>query len=393
MRMISSSLGTLLLVGLTASACGGKEGSEVNGGNGNGNGATSSGGTVIINTGANNSGLGGSSNGTVITPDDACATGTANASLSGVNMFVMFDRSSSMNQKVGQNTRWGLTSAALTAFFASPDAAGLQLALRFFPHDKPATGCNQDGCNVNACGMPLVDLGTLTAEVAPADAHEKALIDATMSSAPGMAGQGTPISAALGGALQWAAAQRKKTPTENSVVVLVTDGQANGCDTDIDVISKLAADALAADGIRTYAIGLTGSQEPDMDQIAKAGGTTKGIFVADGANTQKELLDALGAIRGQVLDCDFPMPEPKAGMTVNPAQINVNFTPSSGTKSTLLQVPNEAACTGATGWYYDDPQKPTRIQLCKATCDAVTADPMAALEILLGCDTVSEVPK
>jgi len=130
-----------------------------------------------------------------------------------------------------------------------------------------------------------------------------------------------------------------------------------------------------------------------MDEIAKAGGTEKGIFVADGADTQQQLLDALGAIRGQILDCDFPMPEPKPNMTVDPAFINVNYTPSSGLKSTLSELAGEAGCTAAGGWYYDNPAAPTRITLCKATCDSVTADPKASLEILLGCATVTEVPK
>jgi hypothetical protein len=396
---IFSSLTALALLGLVAGGCGGKDGSAVNGGNGaSSNGASSStGGSIML--GGMGSGVGGNGSGatgTVIDPNSACAKGSANASLSGVNMFVMFDRSSSMNQKADKasgKTRWELTSAALNAFFASGNAAGLKLALRFFPHDKPSTGCNQDGCDVNACAMPLVPLDVLTADAAPTDKHEQALTDATTASAPGMAGQGTPISAALGGALQWAAAQRKLTPNENSVVVLVTDGQANGCDTDIDVISKLAADALAEAGVRTYAIGLTGSQEADMDQIAKDGGTEKGIFVADGADTQKQLLDALGAIRGQILDCDFPMPQPKPGVDVNPSLINVNYTPGSGTKSTLTQVADTAACTASGGWYYDDPAVPTRISLCKSTCDTVTADPKAALEILLGCATITTVPK
>lgn len=406
MRMILSPLAAFLLLGLVATGCGGSDGSTVNGSN-NGSGASSStGGSVSLNTGGSNTGVGigggfiGS--GVVLDPKDACATGTANASLSGVNMFVMFDRSSSMNMQVGQgaDTRWSLTSAALTEFFKSPDAAGLSLALRFFPHDQPATGCRNDdprnnivGCDAAACSMPLVGLGSLTADAAPTDTQEAALVKATTDSAPGMAGQGTPIYAALDGALRWAAAQHTATPAENSVVVLVTDGQANGCEEDIDLISKLASDALAADGTRTYAIGLTGSQEADMDQIAMAGGTTKGIFVADGANTKQDLLTALGAIRGQVLDCDFPMPQPSGDQVVNPAEINVNFTPSSGMKSTLLQVANDAACAGSQGWYYDNAIDPTRIILCKSTCDAVTTDPMASLEILLGCATVTDVPK
>ena len=331
---------------------------------------------------------------TVIDPSSACAKGTASATLSGVNMFVMFDRSSSMNQRANQNgTRWALTSAALNAFFASPSAAGLQLALRFFPHDLPAPGCNQDACDVNACAMPLVGLAGLTGAAAPADTQEASLIRATAMSAPGMAGQGTPIFAALGGALQWATAQHKKTPDQNSVVVLVTDGQANGCDTDMDHISALAAAALAADGIRTYAIGLTGSQEADMDQIARAGGTSKGIFVSDGANTQQELLDALGAIRGQVLDCDFAMPVAKPGIVVDKNLINVNYTPTGGTSTTLPRVADEAACTASGGWFYDNPNVPSRITLCKSSCDQATGDAKASLDILLGCATATVVPK
>ncbi|HVY27544.1 MAG TPA: vWA domain-containing protein [Polyangiaceae bacterium] len=407
MRTILGPVAAALLLGLVPTGCGGADGSTVDGGNGNaGSTATSTAGKISINTGGSNS-SGGSSNGSsgsgvVINPGDACATGSANATLSGVNLFVMFDRSSSMTQKVngGPDTRWSLTSAALTDFFKSSDAAGLSLALRFFPHDKPAPGCNQETkdktmpfCDAAACGMPLVPLGPLTAEAAPIDKQEDALVTATADSAPGMAGQGTPIYPALDGALRWAAAQHKATPDQNSVVVLVTDGQANGCEQDIGKIAMLASDALAADGTRTYAIGLTGSQEADLDQIAMAGGTTKGIFVADGVSTKQDLLDALGAIRGQVLDCDFAMPTPKADQVVDPALINVNYTPGGGMKSTLPQVVNEGACANASGWYYDNPVSPTRITLCKSTCDAVTADAMASLEILLGCATVTDVPK
>lgn len=393
-------LAPLLLIGGVASGCGSNAGSTLNeGGNGNSGGSatgsgsgtgpsTPGGGSLSLDPGPANGGS------AVVTPEAACATGTAAASLSGVNIMVMFDRSTSMDQQANQGgeTRWALTSAALTAFFQSAEAAGLKLALRFFPHDMPAAGCNEDGCNAAACGTPLVGLGTLTADLAPADQHEAALVSATVMSAPVMESQGTPIYAALDGALQWAHAQKQLTPNENSVVVLVTDGQANGCETDIDAIAGLASTALAADGTRTYAIGLTGSQEADMHAIAMAGGTTQGILVADGANTQQELLNALAAIRGQVLDCDIPLPVPQGGLSVDPTKVNVSVT-INGSQSTLPQVSDAAACTAVPAWHYDNPQNPTRIVLCQSTCDSVTVDVTAALEILLGCETVTEVPK
>jgi len=390
-RRAVRSVGAFLAVGILATGCGSAErGSQVDGKNSGGSAASPGTGVNLVEPGDGNGG--GST--PVIAPSAACAQGTASATLSGVNMFVMFDRSSSMNQRASQNgTRWALTSSALNAFFASPNAAGLQLALRFFPHDLPAVGCNQDSCDLNACAAPLVGLGALTPAAAPGDVQEASLINATTMSAPGMAGQGTPIFPALGGALQWASAQRKATPDQNSVVVLVTDGEANGCDTDLGHISALAAKALADDGIRTYAIGLTGSQEADMDRIALAGGTTQGIFVSDGVNTQQELLDALGAIRGQVLDCDFAMPVAKPGLVVDKSLINVNYTPTGGMQTTLPQVANEAACSTSGGWYYDNPAAPTRIALCKSSCDRVTADTHASLDILLGCATATDGPK
>jgi hypothetical protein len=334
--------------------------------------------------------------GSGLLPDMACATGTASASLSGVNMLVAFDRSGSMRQSAQKNgpTRWELTSAALKAFFSSPAAGGLKLALRFFPDDNPAAGCNDEACDVAACSQPLVPLAGLLASPSPTDVQEQALLDATDKSAPGSGnGGGTPTSAALGGALAWAKTQHGLTPKENSVVVLVTDGQPHGCDEDVTTISKLASDAFASDGVRTYAIGLTGSQEADMDQIAMAGGTTKGIFVSDGANTQQDLLDALAGIRGQVLDCDIPIPAAQAGGKIDPALVNVNVTLTGGAKTTLAQVADQNACAASPGWYYDNPTAPTRIVLCKSSCDSVSVDVMASLQILLGCQTITEVPK
>lgn len=411
MRSFLDRLAPLLLVGLVASGCGGHSGSAVgkaggsssssgnggstsNGGstgNGSSSGssATPSGGTLTLDPEAT-SGVGG---GTVVTPEAACATSTASASLSGVNIIVMFDRSTSMNQSANQNgaTRWELTSAALTAFFQSPEAANLKLALRFFPHDLPVEGCNGDTCDAAACGTPLVNVGTLSAEPAPGDKQEADLIDAIMKSAPVTQSQGTPIYAALDGALQWARAQRQATPNENSVVVLVTDGQANGCEQSTDAIAGLASAAFASDGIRTYAIGLTGSLDAEINAIATAGGTMQGIFVADGTDTQQQLLDALSAIRGQVLDCDIPLPQPPGGQSIDPAKVNVNVT-DNGKQTTLPQVADAMSCAATAGWYYDS-VNPTRIILCPAACDAVTVDVNASLDILLGCETVTKVPK
>jgi hypothetical protein len=282
--------------------------------------------------------------------------------------------------------KWPNATAALQAFFESPDAAGLRVALRFFPHDDPASGCNDDDCDADACSEVLVPIGGLTADAAPGDAQEAALVEAIGNSEPGGGGGGsggTPMYAALDGALRWATAHQTANADETTVLIFVTDGEPNGCDENFDNISALAADALAGAGVATYAIGLEGSSEAQMDQLAAAGGTTSGIFIGNSANAEQELLAALNAIRGQTLSCDFPLPAASGDMAVDPAKVNVTVT-TGGTPATLRQVDGDGGCGTTRAWHYDAPNDPSRIVLCPAACDFVRADPDTAIEILLG---------
>jgi hypothetical protein len=345
-----------------------------------------------------------------LTPDAACGTGSADASLSPVNMIVMFDRSTSMEEIADRDTmasRWDLASAALSAFFADPGAADLGVALRFFPHDLPMMGCTAQGCEDDedddlegypnataACQQVLVDMGTLLADPAPADAHEAALVSAVQMSAPEVA-QGTPIYAALGGALNWATAYQALHTDQKTVVIFVTDGEANGCNTNPEDIAQLAADALATSGVTTYAIGLTGASDDDMNLLAEAGGTMMSYFIDDGATASADLLAALNAIRGMALSCDFPMPTATdMGMAIDKEQVNVNYTASTtGVETTLSKVMSAAECGTAVSWYYDNNDAPTRIFLCPAACDIVKADGDAKLDILVGCQTIVEPPR
>jgi Mg-chelatase subunit ChlD len=321
-----------------------------------------------------------------LTANNSCGNGKAEAKLKPVNMFVMFDRSGSMED----DDKWTNASSALSAFFRDPGVAGMRVALRFFPHDSPSAGCSKDGCDPVACSQPLVPIGELSAEPAPTDTQERALVDAVANSAPGGGGNngGTPIYAALDGALRWATSYAAMHTDENTVVVFVTDGEPNGCDEDFDHISALAAQALTSSHVTTYAIGLKGSNADQMDQLAQAGGTMQGIFVDVGASAEQQLITALNAIRGQALSCDFPMPEPSdPSMTIDPTRVNVTFTPSTGKAGTLAQVTDQNSCGTNKSWFYDVPQKPTRINLCPSACDLVRADSKAVLEILIGCAT------
>jgi hypothetical protein len=339
---------------------GGSTSSNNNSGGDDGNGA----GTTTFGEGAANS------TGTLM----ECASEAIEAELSPLTMFIAFDKSGSMDS----NNKWDNATAALTAFIQSPTAADMEVALRFFPDG----GCNEGACDVNACATPNVPVGMLTADPAPADAQEAALIAAINATGPG---GGTPMSAALEGALQFSNQYLLANPDHKTVVILVTDGEPSGCEENIGAIANIAATGLL-EGTPTYAVGLAGSNESQMQQIATQGGGSA-ILIGNG-DVQTELLQALQAIQGEQLACEIVVPTPTMG-TLDPAKVNVSYTPGGGgAEETIGKVADEASCGPGGGWYYDDNTNPTTIFLCPATCESVQADDEGKIEVVLGCTTI-----
>lgn len=317
----------------------------------------------------------------VIDPDAACATATIQANLAPVDLFLLFDRSASMAYK----SKWDAATAALTSFFQSPSSAGLHVALRFFPED----GCDNVACSPGPCGQPLVPLGVLLASSGAADPQEQALVSISNSKQPApneiMGGGGTPLSAALSGAESWATNQLSKQPGDRVAVVLVSDGEANGCDKTPETINAIIA-AGHASGVDTFAIGLSGYFEDRMNAMAVSGGTGQAYFIGQ-TDVKQDLLNALTAIQQKQVSCTLPMPQGTPDKPVDPKLVNVDYTPGGGVSGILGQVASAAACGPNGGWYYDNPAAPAKITLCPATCSTVQADAVAKIDIILGCQT------
>ena len=360
MSRLSAAAGLLIAVlfgASLASSCAAGRGSDGQEGGNNGSGGVSFDGGTGTNTG--------------IDSDAACATASDEAKNVPVNMYIMFDKSFSMLDK------WSQTTSALQNFFMDPASAGLRIALRFFPDE----GCDNN-CSVAGCSQPKVPLGELTNLSAPTDAHEQALLDAFIDVEP--AG-GTPMSAALDGALLWAQGVLMNAPEEKAVVLLVTDGEPTDCNEDDNYLIAAAGSAYDNRGIITFAIGLEGSAESLLNGIAHAGGSKKAIFVGN-EKAKEELTAALNAIRETSIACEFQMP---TGNMVDPGKINVVYTPGDGSGAiTIGQVPSVAECGAKAAWYYDNPVNPTKITLCPETCSSIQADEQAKLDILVGCGTI-----
>jgi len=397
--MIRSQLPALILSVLTLVACGGENantdvsqngldagssglgGSAGSSGLGGSSGSANAGtGNVMIDVGGMGSapGTGGTSGG------EACATETLGAEVGPVNMFVMFDASGSMNE----NGKWAAATSAFASFFRDAASADLRIAFRFFGSNEPTVGCNNTQCSIDACADPLIAIAPLTAASGAADPHETALVN-LMQQSRAVGGFGTPIYPALGGAVQWASEHSAANPGETSVVLFVTDGEPNGCNQDIGAISALAADGWDESGVRTYAIGLEGSNESQLDTIATAGNTTQGYFIGAGAAAEQELLEALNEIRQNQISCDVEIPASSSG-PIDFGKVNVSYASDSHSTVSFGKVAGAEQCGDLDGWHYDDPNAPKRIVLCSAACERVNADPSAELSIELGCE--SRVP-
>ena len=376
MSTTNNFMGTLMAAATVfagMAACTGGIGSalEDDQGNGHGLGVGGSGATSQnvggFNPGSGQGGAGG---------EEQCAALEVEATVVPVSMFITVDKSGSMSD----SGKWTNTRAAFTSFFTDPAADGLNVALRFWPD----AGCDTS-CNVGGCAQPQVPMGSLADP-----AHEQALVNIFNSKSPGGL---TPMEAALAGAEQFALGYQSAAEAgERIVVILVTDGMPTACSEDINQIASYASSAYAQAEILTFAVGLQGSAEAQMNTIAQAGQTGQGYFIGNG-NTQADLLAALQDIQNVAVACTFAMPEsPDPNKPVDPNQVNVLFKTNPADEGTVIkQVDGEADCTVADGgWYYDDPADPAVIYLCPSTCDAANAIEDAQISIQLGCKTIVE---
>jgi hypothetical protein len=313
-------------------------------------------------------------------PDSGCASTSAEADQIPLNIFIALDVSGSMVNA----GHWPNVKGGLSSFFADPQSAGLKIALIYFPKKSPLT------CDPNDYTIPEVGIGALTADAAPTDVQEQTLISSLNANTP-VSGQYTPMYGGLGGALQAAQAHVNATPGEKAAVILVTDGNPEGfyCSAQqlqISSIANLAAVGFAGPpSVLTFALGLQGSNEGDLNTIAQAGGGSA-FFLGGGANTQQLLIDTLKSISGSLLACEYAMPPGQPGKPVDPTKVNVNFTPGSGPAQEFGKVAGPGQCVPG-GWYYDNEANPTKIILCPQTCTTVQADPNGKIQIELGCLT------
>ncbi|HET7540123.1 MAG TPA: hypothetical protein VFK05_09630 [Polyangiaceae bacterium] len=209
----------------------------------------------------------------------------------------------------------------------------------------------------------------------------------------------TPTGPALSGAIQQASAWATAHKDHRVVAVLATDGVPTQCTP--DTIPEIAALARAGvqgnPSISTFAIGVFSQNDIDqgaqsaLDTIARQGGTNKAFIVDTQKDVTAQFQAALDSIRGARLACQYQVPEPTNGGSLNYGKVNVTLT-NGGQKTFIYYVKDAAACDASGGWYYDvEPSSgtPTKIIACPATCTQFeSASNGATVGIELDCDTI-----
>ncbi len=339
-------------------------------GSGSGSGSGGTGGEELVTTATSTGAAGGLDAGP--DPDAACGLITEEAKSTPLDLYIAFDRSSSL-----AGFKWDNAKLGLSAFVNDPSSAGIGVALNFFPLENTPTTCDQFDYQ-----PPKVDFAPLPGNAMPIDA-------AMAAAAP--TGFSTPIYPALGGAILGAKAYAQSHAGHVAAVLLVSDGAPQGpaamCGSvnpeDPKAIADLAKAGLAPPfGIRTFVVGLPGVSSTIANQIAVAGGTDAAILVG-GVDVKTEFQTALAKVRGQALPCEYQLPGKVEGGEVNPGDVNVLITPKGGSSSVL---PQDTKCADK-GWRYDDPQKPTKIVFCPSSCQALKKTFDVKVQILLGCKT------
>lgn len=289
-----------------------------------------------------------------------------------VNLYIMFDKSSSM-----AGTKWEDSKTGLTAYVENPGAANLRAALRFFPRAPDGV----PACDQNAYRTPTVPFALLPGNAMAIEA-------AINAEAPD--GFNTPMYPALGGAILEGIDMAANNPGQVSAVLLVTDGEPVGpaptCNTvdpeDPQVIADLAATGLTM-GVPTYVVGLPGVNQATANLIAAAGGTT-GVILVGTTNVAVEFQNALAEVAGSAVPCAYDIPAEVGSGEIQLTEVNIEITDSGGMTSTA---PYDEDCSDA-GWRYDDPAAPNSIELCPAMCSAIKADDGGSIRVVLGCSAI-----
>lgn len=352
-----------------------------------------------------------------------------------VAMYLVLDNSKSMIEGKAP-LKWDQAVQAFTDFIDHPLSSGIHFGIQYFhpqappgwmPPPLPADAFENDSdkyddwgeydpdeCDGVAHALSAVPMGRLPE-------HNTEIKE---SLANGNPDSNTPTVGALTGGVNFCINfhQQPENKDIECVVVLVTDGQPNGCGLTlkchpgytpnhkgdcVDPLSEatltpIVSKAYDQHKIRTYTVGMEGVIADGfdlLDALARAGGTdcTPNVVGQEACDVTTTggpgLLNALNLIRETVtmtsaVPCNMFLPTPPDGQRLDPRLVNVELE-FQGQEQRLKQVATPEGCAAADGgWYYDDPVAPNEIRTCPRICKLIEDHPEdVKTKVELGCAT------
>jgi hypothetical protein len=303
-----------------------------------------------------------------------------------LDIYVMFDQSGSMSTvEQGGVTRIDAVRAAMSAFMRDRASAGLSLGIGYF---------GQEPIGETTCDP--ADYASADVDIGPLSKNAQAIAASLAARRP--TGE-TPSGSAIRGACGYTKAWKAAHPGRDVVILLVTDGEPKApvtcgdagtgacCPTLSDAVTATSECLAGTQAIKTFVLGV-GPYLGNLNQIAAAGGT-KQAFLVSGGDVPAKVLDALNAIRvAAQVPCELAIPDPPTGHVLDLTRVNVVRTSIRCESATIGYRESGSTCDSTGGWYFDDPNAPMKVVLCKASCNDVSM-PGEQLSFSLGCDRVS----
>jgi hypothetical protein len=323
---------------------------------------------------------------------EACAAQSAGAESAPSVLQLLVDTSGSMDEDAPgtRGSKWTVTrSAVLDAVSGMPEDTAVGVI--FYPN---VPNNNADPCIRRQTAVQI-------AELARGGSQQRQRI--TQAFQRQQPEGGTPTHDAF----EYAVSDMSGSAAAGErFIVLITDGiptfslgcEGNGQNNNDDPVDSTPLIAAARDaatrGIRTFVIGSPGSDDArgSLSRMAEAGGTASAGCSHDGPNychfdmTREQdlgagLTSALGIISGVALGCRYAVPDAPDGAALDPAKVNVLFTPPTGVQELIGQSLDESC---SEGWRYTDNQ--SQIRLCSNTCERVQGSE-GSLSLAFGCAT------
>jgi hypothetical protein len=351
-----------------------------------------------------------------------------------LELLIGFDVSSSMQVSTASGqSKFQVVKNAMKRFVDDPTSAGVNLGMQAFP--LPSGACTSDmdcgvlgagrcfskvcagtvgqlvSCTDNStCSVSLpgstcqaydrcerssicrpLEYGDLNGPLAFASAPLPGASEAFKTKLDSYKAEGdvTPTSVVLQGLVNAANSSKMKNVNRDVAIVLATDGLPTGCTGFSTKPEVIAAEALKKE-VPTFALGIFAPEDIAAGQgalnaIAQSGGTNKAYVAGTSTTASEDLFSALKEIRSSSsASCSYTLPnEAKAELT------GVNVALTADPSRPLPYRGSEADCRGATGWFFDvDPNLgnvPSKINLCKQSCDAARATPLAKIDVSIAC--------